>query len=239
MSTDHFEGKSVPEHLKQARLKGALVAKEVHGRELSGAFAAGIDSVKETSLLLAVLALLITPTWQLSLCLFAGWLVWKVGRSACLGWARLERLHRLIEEERFEIEHHRDQEKAELTEMYEAKGFSGKILGEIVETLMADDNRLLMVMLEEELGIAIESYEHPLSQAVGAAVGTLIAFGLAFLGFWFLPLGMSISALVAFVFSSAWAAKRERNNRIKAVVWNLAVGLLAYGAAYFLHDLLF
>lgn len=237
MSTDHFEGKSVPEHLKQARLKGALVAKEVHGRELSGAFAAGIDSAKETSLLLALLALLIPPTWPLVTCLFAGWLVWKVGRSACLGWARLERLHRMIEEERFEIEHHRDQEKQELTEMYAAKGFDGKMLDEIIETLMADDNRLLMVMLEEELGIAIESYEHPLRQAIGAAFGVVIAFGLAGLGFWAFPLGVSLSAIGVFLVASVWAAKRERNHRIKAVIWNLAVGLLAYGAAYFVHEL--
>ncbi len=33
---------------------------------------------------------------------------------------------------------------------------------------MADDNRLLRVMLEEELGLTLEAYEHPLKQAFGA-----------------------------------------------------------------------
>ncbi len=46
-------------------------------------------------------------TWLLLLIFSAGWVVWKTARSALLGWARIERLHRVIEEERWEIEHHR------------------------------------------------------------------------------------------------------------------------------------
>ncbi len=36
-----------------------------------------------------------------------------------------------IEEERWEIQHHRAQERLELTEMYAAKGLSGKLLEEV------------------------------------------------------------------------------------------------------------
>ena len=118
----HFAGKSVPYHLIEARAKGALVSSEHHGRELSGAFSAGSDSLKETAIVLLLTTLIFTPSWQMLAALMAGWFLWKVGRSALLGWARLERLHRLIEEERMEVEHHRDQERAELKEMYEAKG---------------------------------------------------------------------------------------------------------------------
>jgi hypothetical protein len=109
-----------------------------------------------------------TPLF-LMLSLFSfGWAVWKTGRSALLGWGRMERLHRLIEEERWEIQHHRAQERRELGEMYRAKGFDGKLLEEVLDVLMSDDNRLLKVMLEEELGLTLEAYEHPLRQAIGA-----------------------------------------------------------------------
>ena len=38
MKTDHFEGKSVQEHLKAARAKGALAAAEIHGTEMPDIF---------------------------------------------------------------------------------------------------------------------------------------------------------------------------------------------------------
>ena len=58
-------------------------------------------------------------------------------------------------EERFEIAHHRGQEKEELTELYALKGFKGELLDQVINVLMADDNRLLSVMLEEELGLEL------------------------------------------------------------------------------------
>ena len=156
----HFKGREVAEHLKEARKKGAFAASEIHGTELPGHLSAGTDSAKETALVLLLFWLLLQP-FDLAplplLGLFAvGWLIWKTGRSALLGWARLERLHRVIEEERYEIEHHRDQERQELKELYYAKGFEGKMLDDVIEVLMADDNRLLQVMLEEELGLSLE-----------------------------------------------------------------------------------
>ena len=217
-----------------------LVSAEHHGRELSGAFAGCVDSLKESALLLCLLSLFALASWPLFWTLFAGWLVWKVGRSALLGWARLERLHRLIEEERFEVEHHREQEKEELKEMYESKGLSGKLLDEIVEILMSDDNRLLEVMLTEELGLTLESYEHPLRQAFGAGLGVILAFGLGLSGWLlFAKIGLFSAAGLLFIVSSLAAAKREKNGKTKALVWNLAVGAIAIGAAFFVHGLFF
>ena len=88
-----------------------------------------------------------------------------------LGWSRLERLHRVIEEERWEIEHHRPQEREELRALYAAKGLRENSSMRSIEVLMADDNRLFQVMLEEELGLTLEAYEHPLKQAFGAFFG--------------------------------------------------------------------
>jgi VIT1/CCC1 family predicted Fe2+/Mn2+ transporter len=156
------------------------------------------------------------------------WVVWKAGRSAILGWGRLERLHRLVEQERWEIEHHRSQEKEELRALYAAKGFHGKLLDEAVEVLMADDNRLLQVMLEEELGLQLESYEHPLKQAFGALVGGVAAAALLALSLFFHPYWAPVlSALIVIIGSAAWSARRERNRPLPALIWNLAAALLA------------
>jgi hypothetical protein len=236
----HFEGKDAAAHLKAARVKGAKATAELHGTEMPGYLSAGADSLKETAILLLGMWVLlihfnlpeIKTLWILGL-FSIGWLFWKVGRSSLLGWARLERLHRLIQQEQWEIEHHRAQEKEELTAMYAEKGLTGKLLEQVVEVLMADDNRLLRVMLEEELGLTLESYEHPLKQAAGAAVGVIVAMvgmvvGFLIFGF----LGMTILLGLLFAGATLLASHREGNELIKSLVWNLAVAVLATTSIY-------
>lgn len=236
----HFEGKETAEHLRAAREKGAKATAEVHGTEMPGYLSAFADSLRETSILLIGMWILLSSfnsaqtkiLWVLSL-FSIGWLFWKVGRSSLLGWARLERLHRLIEQEQWEIEHHRAQEKEELTAMYKQKGLSGKLLEQVIEVLMADDNRLLRVMLEEELGLTLETYEHPLKQAAGAGLGVITAIVGATIGFFIGGfLGATILLIILFGGVTLIASKREGNELIKSLVWNLAVGVLATVSIY-------
>ncbi len=237
----HFKGKQAPDHVIEARLKGLIAAEEIHGAELPGHYSAAADSAKETALILLVLWTLfselhfsLSSIHWISLSFITGWIFWKVGRSAILGYSRLERLHRLIEEERWEIEHHRPQEREELKTLYAAKGFSGHLLDEVIDVLMADDNRLLQVMLEEELGLKMESYEHPLKQALGAFCGTLASALVMACGFFVLPWWGSIaSAGAVIIIASAFVAKFERNDPMSAILWNLASATLAAGAAFF------
>jgi hypothetical protein len=231
----HFEGKSAMEHVIDARLKGLEASREIHGMEVPGHYSAAADAAKETAFLLGILVILSRGGEIFWLgALIIGWVIWKAGRSAALGWTRLERLHRLIEEERWEIEHHREQEREELKAMYATKGFEGKMLEEITDVLMADDNRLLQVMLEEELGLRLESYEHPLKQACGAALGVIGAAALMLTGRWALgEAGVLISGAFMIAFSAAMSAKLEKNRLLTAIVWNLAIGALAAGIAYF------
>ncbi len=239
---EHFEGKDAALHLKAAREKGARATSEVHGVETPGYITAAADSIKETTIILLGMGILLSGfgivsskiVWILAF-FSCGWLFWRVGRSALLGWARLERLHRLIEQERWEIEHHRAQEKEELTAMYQQKGLTGKLLEQVIEVLMADDNRLLRVMLEEELGLTLESYEHPLKQGMGAGVGVLIAALTLGVGFFFGGfIGSAIFSGLIFATATFIASKLEGNELIKSVVWNLAVGILAIGTIHFL-----
>lgn len=243
-SPPHFEGRSVKEHLKEARSRGSIASAEIHGIEMSGSIAAGADSAKEITLLLLIVALSLTPFLPpdklfVYACLVAGgWVLWKTARSALLGWSRIERLHRLIEEERWEIEHHRAQEKQELKEMYEAKGFEGKLLDEVVEVLMADDNRLLRVMIEEELGLSLEAYEHPLKQAWGSFLGALSSSLLCLGGLWLFHFwGLVGAGALSIAAACTLSAKLERNRAWNLIVWHFATVILVVGSLYFLIPL--
>lgn len=236
---DHFAGKPPLEHVIEARRKGKAAASEIHGEELSGHVSAAANSSKETAVLLILLGLLFGEPPPMLLAFLLGWLLWKTGRSAILGWRRLERLHRLIEEERFEIEHHRNQEKQELKALYAAKGFSGRLLDEIVEVLMADDNRLLQVMLEEELGLSLETYEHPLKQASGAFLGVIGSSIMVAAGYYvWNPYGALLAAGLAIALASGTTAQLEKNHITSSIIWNLAVSALAIGCAFFFKKFL-
>lgn len=243
--SSHFQGQSAFEHLKSARLKGALTSKELHGIEPSGSFSAAVDAAKETALALMFLSVLFAhfsfslKQTLLSFLIFSiGYVAWKVGRSATLAWSSLERLHKLIEEERWEIEHHREQEREELIEMYQLKGLRGKLLDDVVQILMSDDHRLLSVMLEEELGLTIESREHPLQQALGAFIGSLASAILMtaslFLHVEFGALGM---ALLITSIGSYLLVKRLDINALSLVVWAFSLTLFTYGLTFFLSQL--
>ncbi|HLB52556.1 MAG TPA: VIT1/CCC1 transporter family protein [Chlamydiales bacterium] len=241
MKHPHFKGKEALQHVIDARIKGKLASSEIHGTELPGHYSAGADAAKETAFLLLLFWTLFTNLHfpdanihRISLILIIGWLFWKVGRSAILGYLRLQRLHRLIEEERWEIEHHRPQEKEELKALYAAKGFSGPLLNEVIDVLMADDNRLLQVMLEEELGLTLGSFEHPLKQASGAAIGVLVSSMLLWATFLFLPTwGTPLIAGLIIAITSFLVARFEKGEKLPAMIWNLAVAALALAIAFF------
>ncbi|VHO02040.1 VIT1/CCC1 transporter family protein [Candidatus Rhabdochlamydia sp. T3358] len=229
----HFKGKSVPEHLKEARKKGAILKAEIHGSEVPSHVIATTESMK----LLAV-TLLIGWLIQLSLqtlgLLSFGLILFIAARSALNGWSRMERLHRVIEEERFEIEHHRQQEREELSEIYEAKGFSGKLLEEVIDCLMADDNRLLQIMLEEELGLSLEQYEHPLKQSLFALLGALISTALCLIGYILsYSFGLPLAVFLITIFSTVLSARMENSSAWQRVVWNCAILVLVGGAIIF------
>lgn len=235
LTSDHFQGKTVDEHLK-----GSISANEIHGTEAAGHFAAGIDACKDTAIIMGVVGSLaygfaFSNTLLLLFLLSVALLIWKSGRSAFLGWARLERLHRVMEQERSEIKNNRPQERDELAALYRTKGFEGKLLEDVVDVLMADDDRLLRVMLEEEMGLTLEKYEHPLKQALGAAFGVILAASLAILGFWATSIsGLLVLSIISLAVASYLAAKREGNKALNASVWNVSLALLTFGAIAFI-----
>jgi vacuolar iron transporter family protein len=240
--SNHFENKEAIAHVVEKRVEGIVSLSEAHGTEIPGHISAGADAMRETALLLGLIALMAQilhashmHTILILIAFSASWLAWKIGRSAWLGWARLERLHRLIEQEKYEIEHHRSQEREELKALYQAKGFEGRLLDEVVDTLMADQDRLLKVMLEEELGLTLQAHEHPLKQAFGAAIGVLVVL-LASLPFFLLwkTHGLWAASALLILLGAVISAHFEGNKRIPAIVWNLSLATLSFGILFFL-----
>lgn len=243
----HFKGKSAIGHVAEAQAQGILSAAEAHGAEIPGHFSAAADAARESAVVFLLLGILLAhlnisfnSTLSILMGFSLGWIVWKFGRSAWLGWSRLERLHRIVTQEKWEIDHHRSQERAELSELYAAKGFEGKLLEDVIDVLMADSDRLLRVMVEEELGLTLESHEHPLKQGLGACLGSVVAVLMCLLGLWLYPtFGLLIMALLVIGLAAAFSAKLSENRLIPAVVWNVGLAILAYCAVVFFLDYLF
>lgn len=238
----HFSGRDAVGHVVEAQARGMIAKAESHAHEIPGHLSAATDAARDTGLLVALLWLLLdnfaiaqSQRWQLSLLFGICWLVWRAGRSGWLGWSRLERLHRILWEEKWEIEHHRKQEREELKALYAAKGFEGKLLEDVMDVLMADNDRLLRIMVEEELGLSLAIQEHPLQQALGAAVGSGVSLAVSVAAvmtgvLW----GPPIAAVVIGAVASMLAAHYEHNNLIAAAVWNVALVILPMACLYFI-----
>lgn len=238
---DHFRGKEAMEHIVEVQANGKVSSSEIHGAETPGYLFAATDAARETTMALLLLCLLLSffeflPDQLLALLVSfsVAWACWKFGRASWLAWSRLERLHRVMDEERYEIEHNRSQEKEELKVLYRAKGFQGKLLDDVIDVLMADGDRALRVMLEEELGFRLEENEHPLLQGLGAFLGAMGAACVLVLAYMVASYVALLTVSVGiFSLSSYLTAKREHNKSIPAIIWNLGIALFAFGVAHF------
>lgn len=238
-SPEHFRGKKAIGHVAEAHARGIISSAEIHGVEIPGHISAGADAARDTCLIfllfLPILTHLTSQPIGLLLGIFLfGWTIWRIGRASWLGWSRLERLHRILEQEKWEIEHNRGQEREELKELYRFKGFEGKLLDDVIDVLMADNDRLLRVMVEEELGLSLEKLDHPLKQGIGAGIGAslsgvmmILSYGLAG------ELALVMSALFFSGLAAAILAHYARNKMIPAVIWNISLALFSFGLVYY------
>jgi len=247
----HYEGKEPLGHLLEARAKGYGAGAEPHGLELSGMKRAFWDSARSSVMIMAIFSFLILsiphifskPTFPLEdttslfilliTCAFSLTL-WLAGRSFFLARSRLEKMERVMLEEKREIEENREEEKSELKDIYALKGFEGKLLDEVVEVLASDKNRLLQIMLEEELGVARFSQEHPIKQSFFAGLGALIFTSAIAFSFAYLPLlPATFTLLGAFLVSALAIAKIEGAPLITSAVWQLAIATVTLGFLHF------
>jgi len=236
---DHYDGKDALGHLLDARAKGHSAGSEPHGIEASGIWHAFCDSAKMTAI--AGLFFLLTehylplglPHVASILGLALAWAIWMGGRSCWLAFTRLDRLLKAIAEEKHEVDNNRSMEKQELKEIYALKGFEGKLLDDVVDVLASDNNRLLEIMLEEELGIKKQSQDHPLLQgfaafASSALVGIAGVWLYYTLGLW----GLGLHALT-YVAAAIGSARLSNVDVLKSAIWQVGVALVSVITLYF------
>lgn len=198
------------------------------------------ESIKEFTILFLIVFIALRnlelPVLPFILIFSFSFFILKLFLVAFSAWTKLERFHKIIEDKKWHIEHKREEEKAELEEIYRAKGFSDKILTDIVDTLTSDDNRLLQTMLEEEMGLSLGYFIHPIKQTFGAFLGMVLSATVFFISFLALPItyGFFIAGAINIIASSIVAAKYERTKMSKEIVWDLAITIAVLSICHFL-----
>lgn len=236
---DHYDGKDALGHLLDARAKGFSAGSEPHGIEASGVWHAFCDSSKMTavaSIFLLLIEHFHTPSpshMMTTIGLALAWALWMGGRSSWLAFTRLERLLKAIAEEKHEVDTNRSMEKEELKEIYALKGFEGKLLDDVVDVLASDNNRLLEIMLEEELGIKKQCQDHPLLQGLAAfmsaaLVGILTTWLYSALGLWGL-----IAPAAGYAAAAIGSAALSGVDILKSAVWQIGIALVSAATLYF------
>lgn len=152
--------------------------------------------------------------------------------------------HKAIEY--WEVENVPEKEKDEIREIFQRKGFKGKLLEDVVETITADKDRWVDVMMKEELGL-IEENKSPFK------IGLITFLSFLLLGFiplivYVLDIVINISgnlliwstSLTFFSFGLIGYLKGVVNgkNRFISVFTTLLMGAAAALVAYYVGDFL-
>lgn len=152
--------------------------------------------------------------------------------------------HKAIEY--WEVDHLPEKEREEIREIYEAKGFSGKLLEDVVDTITADKDRWVDVMMKEELEM-VEETKSPF--AMGGV--TFLSFAL----FGMVPLVIYVvdylnpsdknlffisSVLTALCFITIGFLKSAvtSTSKVRSILETLILGGAAATLSYFVGDFL-
>lgn len=142
-----------------------------------------------------------------------------------------------LDRERAEIRDDPEHEREEVVALYAAKGFHGSLLDQVVDTIVADDDRLLKVMMEEELGLTMYHVNHPLTVGAwnfGAALVAGLALAVpvalsspAFARVWMPGGGTACLAIVSIV-----AARATGRNVIEFFAVGMLMAVVTGGVVY-------
>jgi len=148
--------------------------------------------------------------------------------------------------EYWEVDNLPDVERQEIREIYEAKGFKGKLLEDVVATITADKDRWVDVMMKEELEMAKET-KSPFAMG-GVTFLSFILFGLVPLIIYVVdflnPLTQNLffiaSVLTALCFISIGFLKSAVTDtpRLRSILETLLLGGAAATLSYFVGDFL-
>jgi VIT1/CCC1 family predicted Fe2+/Mn2+ transporter len=144
-----------------------------------------------------------------------------------------------FERERAEIRDNFEDERAEVSALYAAKGFREPLLSHIVNTLCADDDRLLKVMMEEELGLSMHHMHHPLVVGLWNFGGALLGgLALAIPAVWLTaeatPVWMTGGGLFLLAIVSSVSARVTQKNVVEVFAGGAVTAVVTGGTVYLL-----
>ena len=147
-----------------------------------------------------------------------------------------------IERERREMQEMPEKEKDEVRKIYRAKGFKGEDLERVVRQITSDPNIWLRCMMEEELGLIVESIDNPWLVGVVTAASYAAAAFLPILPYaWMEPdaafpwsVGASILALFLL---GAGKTRLTRTPPLKSGIELTLIGLVSALVGYLIGRL--
>ena len=146
--------------------------------------------------------------------------------------------------EYWEVDNIPEDERQEIREIYQAKGFEGELLERVVEVITADRDRWVDVMMKEELKM-IEDSKSPFM------IGTVTYLSFLLIGLiplsvyvidfvWGFPYDTFISACIltsiGFLLVGFLKSYVTETSKLKGILETLLLGALAAAVAYFVGD---
>ncbi len=148
------------------------------------------------------------------------------------------------EKEKKEIEEFPEMEKEEVRQIFEAKGFSGHILEEIVTTISSNKKIWVDLMMREELGLEKVNTRNVLKSSVIVTIATAIGHLIPLFPFFFVAhgtgivLSIGISALALFVvgvYQAVTLVGSWWKSGLRLVIIGIGAALIGYLIAHFFH----
>jgi predicted membrane protein (TIGR00267 family) len=147
-----------------------------------------------------------------------------------------------VEREKREIEELPDIEKEEIREIYRQKGFSGKLLEDVVEKITSDEEVWLDEMMKYELGLQPVEAKSALSSGVVVGLAAVVGSVIPLLPFFFLStlqfsineailISLAISAVTLFVVG-AYKAKATIGDWKKSGLEIAVIGIVSAFIGY-------
>lgn len=143
--------------------------------------------------------------------------------------------------EYWEVDHLPEKEKQEIREIYQEKGFEGELLEQIVDTITADKDRWVDVMMKEELEMSEET-KSPITMG-GMTFVSFALFGfiplLIYVIDYFSPRDVnlfmisSILTVLAFLAIGYLKSVINQTHRVRSVLETLFLGGAAATLAYY------
>lgn len=130
-----------------------------------------------------------------------------------------------------------DIERREIVDIYAAKGFSGKLLNDIVDHITGDNELWIDTMMREELGLLPVVKHDVYTYTVTVGVSTFGGAFLPLIPFFFLSVHAALIAalilsVVVLAAVGAYKAKMTLGNPVKSAIQMVVIGMGAAIAGY-------